>query len=189
MICLYLLCECFKLGYMKKVVFLTLCACVAGLLFTGCTKDPNILFSSGGVEIYLLKAYKTVENSQKIDEKSVVLKSTPVVRYADILSYNSDNHTYKVSDSALDAIKNIEHSVFGVAFALTANGRVVYTGYFWPMFSSASCNWITIDPIIAEYAKELKVTLGYPGDWEGVEDRRNDERILSILARDKKLTN
>ncbi|HBG25425.1 MAG TPA: hypothetical protein DDX10_10330, partial [Rikenellaceae bacterium] len=84
-------------------------------------------------------------------------------------------------------IKNIDHSVSGVAFAVTANGRVVYTGYFWPMFSSASCNWVTIDPIIAEYAKELKVTLGYPGDWEGVEDRRNDERIISILSRDKKL--
>lgn len=176
-----------KLRYMKKVVFLTFCACVAALLLSGCTKGIDNLFSSDGVEIYLLKAYKTVENSQKIDQKSVVLKNSPVVKYSDILSYNSDNHTFKVSDRALDAIKNIDHSVFGVAFAVTANGRVVYTGYFWPSYSSASCNWVTIEPFMAEYTKELKVTLGYPGDWEGVEDRRNDERIISILSRDKKL--
>ncbi|KKQ32938.1 MAG: hypothetical protein US49_C0004G0042 [candidate division TM6 bacterium GW2011_GWF2_37_49] len=156
-------------------------------LLSGCTKGIDNLFSSDGVEIYLLKAYKTVENSQKIDQKSVVLKNSPVVKYSDILSYNSDNHTFKVSDRALDAIKNIDHSVFGVAFAVTANGRVVYTGYFWPSYSSASCNWVTIEPFMAEYTKELKVTLGYPGDWEGVEDRRNDERIISILSRDKKL--
>jgi hypothetical protein len=172
---------------MKKVVLLAFCACVAALLLSGCTKDIGNLFSSEGVEIYLLKSFKTVENSQRINEKSIVLKSSPVVRYSDILSYNSDKHTFKVSDRALEAIKDINHSVFGVAFAVTANGRVVYTGYFWPMFSSASCNWVTIDPIIAEYAKELKVTLGYPGDWEGVEDKRNDERIISILSRDKKL--
>lgn len=141
---------------------MTFCLCVAGLVFTGCSKDILNIFSSEGVEIYLLKSYKSVENSQKIDERSIVLKSTPVVRYSDILSYDSDKHTFKLNNRALDAIKSIEHSVFGVAFAVTANGRVVYTGYFWPMFSSASCNWVTIEPFMAEFTTELKVTLVYP---------------------------
>ncbi len=172
---------------MKKVVLLAISVCVTLLLFTGCTKPANVLSPSDGVEIYLLKSFETVGMSKKINEGSVVLNNSPLVRYSDILSYDSVEHSFKVSDRAIDAVKNIKHSVFGVAFALTVDGRVVYTGYFWPSYSSATCDWITIEPLIPELTKEFKVELGYPGDWEGVEDRRNDERIISVLQRDKKL--
>ncbi len=172
---------------MKKVVFLVFSVCVTLLLFTGCTKPANVLFPSDGVEIYLLKSFETVGMSKKINEGSVVLNNSPLVRYSDILSYDKIDYSFSVSDRAVDAIKNVKHSVFGVAFALTVDGRVVYTGYFWPSYSSATCDWVTIDPFLSEYTKTLKVYLGYPGDWDGVEDRRNDERIISVLQRDKKL--
>jgi len=170
---------------MKRILLLALCTSICGFFLTGCNKDP--LLSSNGVEIYLLKSFQTLDNSQKINEKSVVLESKPLVNYSDIIFYNTNQYFFKISDRAVDAINNVNHSVKGVAFALTAGGRIVYTGYFWPMFSSASCNWITIDPFMASVTKELRVKLGYPGDWEGVEDRRNDERLISILKRDNKL--
>jgi hypothetical protein len=172
---------------MKRIVFLTFSACIAVLLFTGCNKMVNVLFPSDGVEIFLLKSFETVGDSRKINEKSVVRDHYPLVEYSDILSYDSVKHSFKVSDMAVDAVKNIQHSVFGVAFALTVDGKIVYTGYFWPSFSSATCDWITIEPLLPQMTKELKVELGYPGDWEGVEDRRNDPRIISVLKRDKKL--
>jgi len=172
---------------MKKVVFLSISVVFALLLFTGCTKPANVLFPSDGVEIYLLKSFETVGMSKKINEGSVVLNTSPLVRYSDIYSYDAVEHAFSINDRAVDAIKNVKHSVFGVAFALTVDGRVVYTGYFWPSYSSATCDWITIDPFVSEYTKKLKVYLGYPGDWAGVEDRRNDERIITVLQRDKKL--
>ena len=78
----------------------------------------------------------------------------------------------------------MEHSIGGIAFAVTANEELVYTGYFVPSYSSASVQWIVIDPLFWHLTNRMYVNLGYPGLFEGavIPDHRNDERILKIFA-------
>jgi hypothetical protein len=152
----------------------------------------------GEVEFYLLENFETVEEGWgcAIDQSTVELASVPLIRYDDLTSYDPAEYTFCITEKAAEAIDALEHSVSGLAFAVTANGEMVYTGYFWPAYSSLACDWITIDPISIDMQAameaeplEMKVELGYPGTMEGQEitDRRNDSRILAIFRRDGKL--
>ena len=159
------------------------------LLFspTGCEKWRGD--AEGDVELYLLESYQTEEHTWAILSSSIKLHEAPLIAYPDFKSYNSKKHIFKISDAAAQAVKDQEHSVHGLAFAVTANGEVVYTGYFWPGYSSAGCQWIVIDPLMIFGDNELRVELGYPGLIEGVDipDERNNELILDIFRRDGKL--
>lgn len=170
---------------MKKKLFYA----VIVLLFCtviGCNKDETTV--ANGVEIYLIDSFDKIGDGYQIDEKSVVTKDSPLIGYSEILSYDSTKHVFQLSENGISAIENLEHSVFGVAFAVKANSNLIYTGYFWPGFSSASCNWVVIDPLFFK-DNQIKVSIGYPGLIEGivVPDKRNDQRIIDVLKQDNKL--
>ncbi len=98
-------------------------------------------------------------------------------------------YTFELSKSAINAIEGLQHSVNGLAFAITADNTIIYTGYFWPSYSSASCNWVVIDPVMINVGNKIMVKLGYPGAVQGqaIPDKRNDNRIISIFESDHKL--
>ena len=145
----------------------------------------------GVVELYLLEDFQTAGERCAIDNSTVHLQGEPLIGYDDLLGYDPEDHAFHVSGAALDAVENLQHSVWGIAFGVTANGELVYTGYFWPMYSSLSCQWVIIDPIHMMMAGDgtMRVELGYPGLIEGAEipDSRNDPSILAIFRRDGKL--
>ena len=159
------------------------------LLFSpkGCEKWGGN--AEGDVELYLLESYQTEDESCAIEFSSVKINEAPLIAYGDIKSYNSRKHIFKISDAASVVVTDQEHSVHGVAFAVVADGEVVYTGYFWPAYSSASCQWIVIDPLMVSRDNELSVEMGYPGLMDGayIPDERNNEKILDIFRRDGKL--
>jgi len=156
------------------------------ILLTGCETGST---GVGEVELYLLESYETVGGGFEISTSSVVVKETPLIPYDDFISYNSDDHIFLITDEAKEAVQSLQHSVRGVAFAVTAGREIVYTGYFWPSYSSLGCNWVVIDPLMIFGDYELRVRLGYPGVVEGsdIPDRRNDRRILGPFRRDGKL--
>ncbi len=175
---------------MRQKLFSYLIISVLGLSFPGCETDEGN--SSGKVELYLLETYSRVDDSGlsgQIDETTLVTKDSPLINYADFLSYDSADHSFVISDEAKEAVENLQQSVTGVAFALKANDTLIYSGYFWPSTSSAICDWVVIDPITASMENKLEVRIGYPGpDYaEGTPDRRNDPRIIMIFASDGKL--
>lgn len=143
----------------------------------------------GEVKFYLIDEYETVDETLEIDLATVVLKEDPLLNYSELRAYNARDFFFKLSDGARDIIENMEHSVGGIAFAVTANEELVYTGYFVPSYSSISMQWIVIDPIFWHFTNRMYVNIGYPGQIEGVEipDLRNDERILKIFRRDGRL--
>lgn len=166
------------------------CFCVmAGTIFSSCQKNDQPLHRNGGVELYLLSSFKTIGNTNQIDESTIISSPLPLVTYSEIQYYDATTCTFKISDSAKEAIKGIKHSVFGVAFALKVNQEVIYTGYFWPSYSSATCAWVVIDPFGINQNNEVDVRIGYPGLIAGqtIPDKRNDPRLLDILKRDNKL--
>ena len=143
----------------------------------------------GGVEIYLLAFYETIGEECAIELSSVVIEEEPLVPYEDIRSYNSKEHEFRITSEASSAIESLPHSVTGLPFAVTADREIIYTGYFWPAYSSATCQWIVIDPLMLFGRNKLRVQLGYPGPLYGVEipDERNQRKILKILRSDGKL--
>lgn len=153
-----------------------------------CKKDP-VLYPNGKVELYLLESFSTTGNSCQIDESTAVIQNEPFIAYADFLSYDSSEYIFEISDDARETINSIQYPVNGTAFAVVANDTLVYTGYFWPAYSSASCEWVVIDPLLAGIGNEISVSLGYPGPLPGqsIPDRRNDQRIIRIFEQDKKL--
>lgn len=173
---------------MKQQLFYFL----AGLLMltvTGCEKENTMVSSDGTVDLYLIDSFSKIGHSSRIDESSVITQNTPLLNYSDFLSYDSSNYTFELSDRGKEAIENLNLSTQGLAFAIKADDALIYTGYFWPSYSSASCDWVVIDPIMASTTSRIQVKLGYPGLVEGqvITDRRNDERIISIFKRDGKL--
>ena len=77
--------------------------------------------------------------------------------YSDFQSYDPSTFTFKISDTAKDSIKSLKQSVNGIAFAIKANNVLIYSGYFWPGYSSASCDWVVIDPMMLLINNELYV--------------------------------
>lgn len=174
---------------MKRVLFCCCFIAVCSMVFTACDKSDSDNVS-GVVELYLLESYETIESSCQIEKSSVVTKENPLIKYSDFESYNTDEYVFKISSGAKDDIKNLEHSVHGLPFAVTANEELIYTGYFWPGYSSAICDWFVIDPLFIDLSgNQMRVELGYPGlmeDWE-ISDERNNKLILDIFKRDGKL--
>jgi hypothetical protein len=178
--------ELLNLKQMKKTNITIILSLIILIIFSSCNKYRDI---EGTVDFYLLESYETLDNSCGIDESTVETKNKPFIKYDDLLSYNSKRHYFKISDNAIKSIKNMDLSVFGIAFGIKANNELIYTGYFWPSYSSASCDWIVIDPLMISNNGKLYIKLGYPGEFENnpVIDKRNDESILNIFKRDRKL--
>jgi hypothetical protein len=175
---------------MRPLMILTLIAGLAGCSIS-CDKekDTNVVKNevtngvTGNLEFYLINSYDTLENTFKINAPSVKYGDTALIKYDDIISYDSANYTFKISDKAKLTIKNLKHSVHGLAFAVVANKNLIYTGYFWPFYSSMSCDWIIIDPLLVDMKSEIKVERGYQGysDNMNITDNRNDKRIIEGL--------
>ncbi len=170
-----------------QILFIALIVSLT-FIFTACDKNENTDSLDGTVELFLLDSYKTIGNTYQIDEKTIITKSHPLVTYADFQSYDPNTFTFIISDAAKETIQSLKHSVHGIAFAIKANNAVIYSGYFWPSYSSASCDWVVIDPMMLLISNELIVQLGHsPSTVELIPDNRNDKRILDIFTSDDKL--
>jgi len=173
--------------YTAKSIFVNFIIAVITLCTLGCENVDSS--SDTKVEMYLLESYETINNGCQIDESTAVTNEDPIIRYNDFLSYDPAEYTFELSKTAINTINQLEHSVSGLAFAITVNNTIVYTGYFWPSFSSTSCNWIVIDPLMLNTGSKIMVGLGYPGPFIGspIPDKRNDSRIISAFEGDNKL--
>ncbi len=174
---------------MKRQIVISSIVAIFSLAIFACDKNEDSKPVTGDVELYLLESYETVGNTCQIDETTVAIKQSALVSYSDFISYNSKEYIFEISDKSKEAIQDLEHSVQGIAFAIMADNKLIYTGYFWPCYSSAICNWVVTDPTSLLMSNELRISLRYPGPSQGVviPDNRNDKQILDIFRRDGKL--
>ena len=156
------------------------------LISISCEKNTSDV--KGEVELYLMESYETTGFCEII-QSSVETSNKPLIKYSDFKSYNAKKYFFEITDRAKESIEGLEHSVHGLPFAMVADDQLIYTGYFWPSYSSASCQWIVIDPLMIYGDNKLRVKLGYPGPIDGIEipDERNHPLILDIFRRDGKL--
>ena len=159
------------------------------LFFAACHHDDTSP-SNSSIDIIKLKSYATKPGSKAIAEESVVLSDTILVRYADILYYERATHRFYLTPKATAFLNSVgPEKLHGKPFAIAINQKPLYTGYFWAAFSSSICDWVYIDPIMVDGYNFIEVRLGYP--WLSPEmqipDKRNDARLLDVLAADGKL--
>jgi hypothetical protein len=163
------------------------------LLFgISCEKETRLINAGTDVEIYLLQKYSVLQGTDEIIHSSVVMENEPLVSYDQILEYNAADHSFRIAEPAIKAI-NREGGLrcHFKAFAVTVDREVIYTGYFWPAYSSTIKQYFIIDPILYDGKNRLTVQKAYPtNSYAGnYKDFRNDSRILDIFRRDGKLKN
>jgi hypothetical protein len=160
------------------------------LLYSGC-ENYNYEGQLGyGLEFYWIKEFERIGTTSKIINSSVILSDSIIISYDNILSYNPDTYTFTVTEKTANYLNDFKYkSIHGTPFAVTVDKQIIYTGYFWAGFSSATVDWVTIDPLNYSGKNQLRVQLGYPGLVQGdyIPDNRNDKRILDVLQRDSKL--
>lgn len=151
--------------------------------FNSCEKyDTDI---EGDIAIYTLKEYDKKAESSEILNSGLVLDDLPLISYDEITLYNSKTHTFQITESAAERVKNLYQS----AFAVVLEGEIIYTAYFWSGISSHIVDWTVTDILSLETSQNLHVQLGYPYlmDDMNIPDKRNDNRLLSVFERDGKL--
>ncbi|MBK8503245.1 MAG: hypothetical protein IPL46_14110 [Saprospiraceae bacterium] len=162
---------------------LTLIFCVL-IIIGGCQKVENDLDNT--IAFYSLKEFNTTGQGFAIDESKVKIGNELIIEYEDLISYDVETHTFTISEALAKKMNDtkLDNPYYQKPFALAIGKEIVYTGYFWSLFSSLSCDWTTAYPL----GDHLVIRLGYPGQAGlPITDRRNDIRVLNILMRDGKL--
>ncbi len=173
-----------------KTIYTTIFIIILSWITVSCTSDNDSATPVvGEVEIYLLESFETEGYTNQIVESTVVCKDQAFLTYNQLLSYNSSTYTFSIVDEAKSLFALQDTMVHFQAFAVKANNDLIYTGYFWPEYSSQIVNWIVASPLLAETYGTLKMELGYPVSVvdEPIPDNRNDNRIINIFRRDNKL--
>jgi hypothetical protein len=181
---------------MKSLINILICIVLITACLLSCSsEDDNTSLRdtasivTGKVEFFILKSFDKVEKGCLIVDSSIVLSSEPLLNYSDIISYNASTFTFKITKEASVKLKPLKNPpVSGVPFALVVNNTVVYTGYFWPVYSSYVCDAITIDPLYAESKQllEVKFREGASNIADYI-DKRNTPLLIQTLKTDKKL--
>ncbi|MGE5355276.1 MAG: hypothetical protein ACM3PT_03490 [Deltaproteobacteria bacterium] len=156
------------------------------LFFSSCEK--NCESGEKRLDFYFLKEYKTKNQSNVIIPGSEILSNDKAISYDEILKYNPEKHIFTLTKKTIERL-NGEPIIHKKAFAAVVDGEIIYTGYFWALFSSSICDWINID-YLDNGNNTVCVKLGYPTDdyGSGFSDHRNHKKILELLECDGKLS-
>lgn len=173
---------------MKTKLTIATLICV---ILMSCEKnnDENNIEIGNGFEIYLTeKPY--IDNLKTdystIDFDTISLLKVPILRYHDLISYDTTTHklTLRISH---DSLKIGDASVHGRMFVVTVDKEPIYCGFKWTVISSVPCNWV----FIAEPYQELdnlndnEIIISYSN--EKSKDPRLDKRIIGRLEKDGKI--
>jgi hypothetical protein len=158
------------------------------MILLSCNQNCKTGLVGKRLDFYFLQDYKTKTQSDAIIPESVVLSNEKAISYEEILNYNPENHGFTLKRSTIERL-NTEPSIHKRTFAVVIDGEIIYTGYFWALFSSSICDWTNID-YLDNGSNIIYVKLGYPNDAYGINtiDERNNKRILDLLDCDGKLT-
>lgn len=117
------------------------------------------------------------------------LEEQPLISIKDIVSYTEATHEIELTLAGYEKIHRLKVPTNGIAFAVCLNESPVYSGAFWPAYSSQSFDGVVIDPIlISQEHPTIQIKLGYPGpQFFTGEDPRSDPILLQSLKNAGKL--
>jgi hypothetical protein len=155
-----------------------------------CETDPERSVDIGsGMEIYLTETPYTNQldiDYSTMDFDTIVLAEIPMVRYNDIQHYDTVSHKVTLGISH-DRLNIGDASVYGRMFVVTVDRQPIYCGFKWPVISSVSCNWVSIqEPMVElDHLKENEIVISFADG--GQADPRMDTRLIDRLKADGKI--
>jgi len=167
---------------MKKLILLVI---IFGI-FNFCCENSNSP-NDDDFGIYLLSNTSlTTLDAKEISIKSLAVQNEPIIDITDIVTYNWEEHLITLTSEAFEHFGNVENkikSTYGLPFIFIAEGDKIYLGNIYPAYSSyvhIDLPSITVAPFI-----EMRIERSPSQD---VEDKRNDDRIFSILQEHDKIS-
>ena len=171
----------------KYVIYAGIIAAGLIIVLSGCEKPDIPVQKVGGFAIYL--AAQSVETSQlaKMDIDSIPREDMPVITMDDIISYSRDTHEIELSSSAYDRLMQMGVPVDGRPFVVCLDGKPVYAGAFWVMWSSFSFDGVVIMLPSLTGTPVIQLSTGYPapGFFKGKDPRSNKKIFRSLEAAGK----
>jgi len=117
---------------------------------------------------------------------SVTQLGERIIGYDQIISYDTSNFTFEITNTAADTIKNINlrYKNYCMPIAIISNSEIIFGCYLYHSLCSGIPNWFTIYLSNNHY-----LTIYYP---EGTNkpldpDPRKDDRIIQVLLNDNKI--
>lgn len=157
-------------------------AAVLIFVLAGC-KQPDVHVQKvGGFAIYLVEQSVDTAQLSKIEVDSIPLEDLPVITMNDIISYEKETHKIELTLSAYDRLIQMGVPVNGRPFVVCLDGKPVYAGAFWVMWSSLSFDGVVIMLPSLTNTVTIQLSLGYPdpGFFKG-KDPRNNKKIFQSL--------
>ena len=174
----------------RRVMTVPLLLTVA-VLACGCDAEKRLatptLAAPEGFAIYLTEP--EIRPDKLILQSHIELADQPLLSEADLVQYEWASHEMTLTQAGKEKLLALKLPTSGVSFVVCVNKAVVYTGAFWPGYSSASWDGATIDPILMTGDRPVvRIELGYPGPafFQGP-DPRGDPRIRAALEKVGKL--
>jgi hypothetical protein len=111
----------------------------------------------------------------------------PLVSTEDIVAYSRQTHAIRLTSDSYARVAQLRVPTSGIPFQVRVGGETIYSGAFWPLYSSQSYDGVVIKvPLmpnpVNDSDRTMSITLGYPGGefFQG-SDPRSDPRILKAL--------
>lgn len=176
----------------RKMIRMTLLAALLSPVNLSCDKIHCDNCAVGeGFEIYLTVipyADNHALDYGKVDFDTILLEAKPILRYNDLLKYNTLTHKLTLGISH-DALHIGDAGVYGRMFVVTVDSKPIYCGFKWPVFSSVPCNWVFIEEPYAglHNLKDNEIVISFVSTQ--YDDPRSDKRIVDRLRADGKIEN
>ena len=157
-------------------------------MVTGCTQRDTHVRKAEGFAIYL--AEQSVEAGQllQMGVDSIPLEDTPVITMDDIVFYEKETHSIELTPSAYERLMQMGVPVNGKPFVVCLDGKPVYAGAFWVLWSSFSFDGVVIMLPALMDSTTVRIELGYPSpDFFRGKDPRNNKKIFRSLEQAGKL--
>lgn len=148
----------------------------------GGNKAMQVENNNEKVYIYLVNSSvkSSVLNTIKLSD--IPLEKSFFISSDDVEEYNSENHTFLLTDQAYAKVFELNVPVEGRPFVVTVNDKRIYLGCFWTDFSSIPYDGIVIIKPKLKGKDILKIQLGYPNKkFFKKQDHRNNNEVLEIL--------
>lgn len=176
----------------RKIIRMILLALLFNSVILSCDKNRCNNFALGeGFEIYLTVipyADNHALDYGKADFDTIQLAAAPILRYNDLLRYNTLTHKLTLGISH-DLLHIGDAGVYGRMFVVTIDSKPIYCGFKWPVFSSVPCNWAFIEEPYEglHNLKDNEIVISFVSNEYA--DPRLDKRIVDRLKADGKIEN
>ena len=160
---------------------------VSFLILTSCER---MRYDVGeGFEIYLTEtpyAARYDIDYAKISFDTIALQSTPILRYSDLVKYDTLDHTLTLRISH-DSLRIGEAGVYGRMFVVTIDRQPVYCGFKWSVNSSVGCQWVFIEEPyeVLDNLADNEIVISCCSTVNP--DPRRNRRIMDRLKADRKI--